>query len=346
MAGRTVAVVGATGAVGRDLRRLLEVRDFPCDDVRLVASERSAGTVLPFRGKDVTVRALTDADVFDGVDLALFSAGGGTSKEHAPRAVAAGAIVVDNSSAWRMDPDVPLVVTEVNPHALDEVRKGIVANPNCTTMVAMLPLKALHDTFGLVAMVATSFQAAGGAGQKGMDELAEQVEPVFAAGHALRTDGAAAAKIVEPSVHAATLAFNVVPWLGSPVGDTGYSDEELKLQNESRKILELPELAVSPTCVRVPVMVGHSIAVRATFAREVSVEAALAAMAGMPGMVLDELPTPLAYAGRDEVAVGRVRADLADPRTLSFFVVGDNLLKGAALNTVQIAELLVARGDV
>jgi aspartate-semialdehyde dehydrogenase len=342
--GRRVAVVGATGAVGRDLRRLLERRGFPCDDVVLAASERSAGTVLPFRGRDVTVRALTEPDVFDGVDIALFSAGGSTSREHASRAVEAGAVVVDNSSAWRMDADVPLVVSEVNPHALGQIPKGIVANPNCTTMVAMLPLKALHDAFGLAGFVATSFQAAGGAGQKGMDELAGQIQPVFAAGDALRSDGAAAAKLVEPSVHAATLAFNVVPWLGSPVGDTGYSDEEMKLQNESRKILELPDLAVTPTCVRVPVMVGHSLAVRATFEDPVTVANAISSMQGKPGMVLDPLPTPLEWAGRDEVAVGRVRSDLADPYSLNFFVVGDNLLKGAALNTVQIAELLVERG--
>jgi aspartate-semialdehyde dehydrogenase len=342
---RRVAVVGATGAVGQDLRRLLETRDFPCDEVVFVATQRSKGRRLPFRGSEVTVVAIDDPGIFDGVDIALFSAGGGTSREYAPQAVEAGALVVDNSSAWRMDPDVPLVVSEVNPEALEHIGKGIVANPNCTTMVAMLPLKALHDTFGLRAMVATSFQAAGGAGQKGIDELAEQVPVLHAEQDLLRADGAAASKLVEAKVHADTLAYNVVPWLGSAAGDLGYTDEEMKLQNESRKILGLPDLLVSPTCVRVPVMVGHAIAVRASFTERVSAAHALRAMEGFPGLVLDDVPTPLAWAGRDEVAVGRVRMDLEDPHALNFFVVGDNLLKGAALNTVQIAELLVERGQ-
>ena len=343
---RTVAVVGATGAVGQDLRRLLETRGFPCDEVVFIATARSAGRTLPFRDGEVTVRAIDEDGVFDGVDIALFSAGGGTSREQAPRAVAAGAIVVDNSSAWRMDPDVPLVVTEVNGALLAQrPPKGIIANPNCTTMVAMLPLKTLHDAFVLTAVVATSFQAAGGAGQKGIDELSEQVQPLFAERALLRTDGAAAAKLVESSVHANTLAFNVVPLLGV-LQDNGYTDEEMKLQNESRKILDLPDLAVSPTCVRVPVMVGHAIQVRATFATEVTVDRATAVMTGFPGMVLEPAPTPLEWAGRDEVAVGRVRADLADPRSLNFWVTGDNLLKGAALNTVQIAEALVTHGAV
>ena len=341
-----VAIVGATGAVGQDLRRLLEKRDFPCDDVVFIATQRSAGKRLPFRDGEVTVRAIDDQDIFDGVDIALFSAGGSTSREHAPRAVEAGALVVDNSSAWRMDPDVPLVVTEVNAHTIAQrPAKGIIANPNCTTMVAMLPLKALHDVFALTEMVATSYQAAGGAGQKGIDELAEQVQPLFAELALLRRDGAAAAKLVESEVHANTLAFNVVPLLGT-LQDNGYTDEELKLQNESRKILELPHLKVSPTCVRVPVMVGHAIAVRATFTQEVTVAAAHQAMAGFPGMVIDEAPTPLEWAGRDEVAVGRIRQDLADTHALNFWVTGDNLLKGAALNTVQIAEVLVHNGLV
>jgi aspartate-semialdehyde dehydrogenase len=340
-----VAVVGATGAVGQDLRRLLEVRDFPCDKVTFIASERSAGRLLGFRGQDQMVHALTEEDVFDGVDLALFSAGAARSREHAPRAVAAGAVVVDNSSCWRMDPDVPLVVSEVNSHALDRIPKGIVANPNCTTMIAMLPLKALHNTFGLRAIVATSFQAAGGAGQKGIAELEAQVLPLLARRELLRTDGAAAAKLVEHSVHAQTLAFNVVPLLGTEQ-DNGYTDEEYKLRNESRKILELPELAVAPTCVRVPVMVGHALQIRATFVERVTAESAVTVMQGFPGLVVDHAPTPLEWAGRDEVAVGRVRGDLADPHALNFWVTGDNLLKGAALNTVQLAELLVARGVV
>jgi aspartate-semialdehyde dehydrogenase len=333
-----VAVVGATGAVGTIMLALLERRAFPADEIVPFASERSAGK----RIGDMVVQPLGD-DTIDGFDIAVFSAGGGTSKQWAPRFAAAGALVVDNSSAWRMDPEVPLVVSEVNPDALDHIGKGIVANPNCTTMAVMLPAKALHDAFGLRAMVCTSFQAAGGAGQKGMDELAGQVDAVRAGD--LVNDGAAAAAAVQPKVHARALAFNVVPWLGAQAGG-GYSDEEMKLLNESRKILDLPDLAVSPTCVRVPVMVGHAIEVRAAFERPVSVEAAVEALIGFPNLVHDELPTPLEYAGRDEVAVGRVRADLQDDHALNLFVVGDNLLKGAALNTVQIAELLHERGLV
>jgi aspartate-semialdehyde dehydrogenase len=330
-----VAVVGATGAVGTIMLGLLERRQFPANEVVAFASERSAGR----RIGDLVVQPLRD-DTISGFDIALFSAGGGVSREWAPRFAAAGALVVDNSSAWRMDPEVPLVVTEVNPGALDQIGKGIVANPNCTTMAVMLPAKALHDAFGLTTMVCTSFQAAGGAGQKGMDELAAQVDPVRE--HDLIGDGAAAAAAVEPSVHAKALAFNVVPWLGRQV-EGGYSDEEMKLQNESRKILSIPDLKVAPTCVRVPVMVGHAVEVRATFERPVSVDTALEAMRAFPNLELDDIPTPLEWAGRDEVAVGRVRADLFDDHSLNFFVVGDNLLKGAALNTVQIAELVYER---
>lgn len=343
--GRTVAIVGATGAVGEDLRRLLIRRDFPHDDVVLLASERSAGRRVQHGDREVTVRALSEPGVFDGVDVALFSAGGARSRQYAPEAVSAGAVVVDNSSAWRLDPEVPLVVTEVNPEAVDGMAKGIIANPNCTTMAVMLPAKALHDEFGLVDMVTTSFQAAGGAGQHGIDELLAQVPTLLVEPELLRRDGAAAAKLVEHRVHAATLAFNVVPWLGSHAQD-GYSDEEMKLRNESRKILDLPELTVTPTCVRVPVMAGHAIQVRAAFAQDVDVDRAVAVLAAFDGLEVCDLPTPLEWAGRDEVAVGRIRRDLADPRALNFFVVGDNLLKGAALNTVQIAELLVDRGIV
>jgi aspartate-semialdehyde dehydrogenase len=335
-----VAVVGATGAVGAVMRRLLEQRSFPADEVVYFASERSAGRELDGR----IVQPLRD-DTIQGFDLALFSAGGGTSREWSPQFAAAGALVVDNSSAWRMDDDVPLVVSEVNPDAMDGARKGIVANPNCTTMVVMLPAKALHDAFGLQAMVATSFQAAGGAGQKGIDELAAQVGPLAQDVQQLVDDGASAARKVEHAVHANTLAFNVVPLLGT-LDDAGYTDEEMKLQNESRKILSLPELAMTPTCVRVPVMVGHSIAVRATFAREPELGEALDALRAFPNLLVEEAPTPLEYAGRDETVVGRVRRDLSDPRVLNFFVVGDNLLKGAALNTVQLGELAIERGLV
>jgi aspartate-semialdehyde dehydrogenase len=333
-----VAVVGATGAVGTIMLKLLERRAFPADEIVPFASERSAGKPLGA----LVVQPLRE-DTLAGFDVALFSAGGGISREWAPRFVDKGALVVDNSSAWRMDDDVPLVVSEVNPDALERIGKGIVANPNCTTMAVMLPAKALHDAFGLLAMVCTSFQAAGGAGQKGMDELHAQIDPVRE--HDLVNDGAAAAAAVTPRVHAKALAFNVVPWLGSDAGG-GYTDEEMKLQNESRKILDLPGLQVAPTCVRVPVMVGHAIEVRATFSRPVVVDEALEALRAFPNLEVDEVPTPLEWAGRDEVAVGRVRADLWDDHSLNFFVVGDNLLKGAALNTVQIAELLHERGLV
>ena len=322
-----VAVVGATGAVGTVMLRLLRERDFPANEVVAFASERSVGRVLE---GGLTVAALT-AENIQGFDVALFSAGATRSREWAQRFVDAGAVVVDNSSAFRKDPAIPLVVSEVNPDALG-AHTGIVANPNCTTMVAMLPLKALHDAFDLRAMVATSFQAAGGAGQKGIDELAAQVAPLAADVQQLCDDGAAAAAKVEHAVHAATLAFNVVPQLGT-VGEGGYTDEELKLRDESRKILSIPDLAVSPTCVRVPVMVGHGVAVRATFAREVDLDHALDVLSAFPNLVVEDVPTPLEFAGRDEVAVGRIRRDLADPHALNFFVVGDNLLKGAALNT-------------
>jgi len=335
-----VAIVGATGAVGTIMRRLARER-FGQAELVAFASERSAGREL----EDGLVCQPINEETAHGFDLALFSAGATTSREWAQTFADGGALVVDNSSAFRMDADVPLVVSEVNPEAMDDAPRGIVANPNCTTMVAMLPTKALHDLYGMTAMVATSFQAAGGAGQKGIDELAEQVGPVGADVQQLVGDGAAAAAKATPSVHAATLAFNVVPMLGA-LGDNGYTDEEMKLQNESRKILGLPDLAVTPTCVRVPVMVGHSIAVRATYEREPDLEEALAALAGFPNLVLDDVPTPLEWAGRNETVVGRVRKDLADPRSLSFFVVGDNLLKGAALNTVQIAEVAVERGLV
>ena len=338
--GLRVAVVGATGAVGTVMLRLLRDRAFPASEIVPFASERSVGRELD---GGLVVAALDD-DTVQGFDVALFSAGATRSREWAQRFVDGGAVVVDNSSAFRMVDEVPLVVSEVNPEALD-AHNGIVANPNCTTMVAMLPLKALHDEFDLREMVATSYQAAGGAGQKGIDELASQVAPLASDVAQLCDDGAAACGKVSHSVHAATLAFNVVPLLGT-LGDDGHTDEERKLRDESRKILGIPDLAVSPTCVRVPVMVGHGVAVRAVFAREVDLERALEVLRAFPNLVVDDVPTPLEYAGRDEVAVGRVRRDLANPRGLNFFVVGDNLLKGAALNTVQLAEVLLERGLV
>jgi aspartate-semialdehyde dehydrogenase len=335
-----IAIVGATGAVGTIMRRLAHER-LGEHELVAFASERSAGKQLD---DGLVCQPLSD-ETIQGFDLALLSAGGGTSRDWSPRFAAAGALVVDNSSAFRMDPDVPLVVSEVNPEAMDGARKGIVANPNCTTMVVMLPAKALHELYGMTDMVATSFQAAGGAGQKGIDELAAQVGPVGEDVSQLVDDGASAAAKATPSVHAATLAFNVVPMLGA-LGENGYTDEEMKLRNESRKILGIPELRVTPTCVRVPVMVGHSIAVRATFEREPDMDEALLALAAFPNLVVDDMPTPLEWAGRHETVVGRVRRDLSDPHTLNFFVVGDNLLKGAALNTVQLAELAIERGLV
>jgi aspartate-semialdehyde dehydrogenase len=339
-----VAVIGATGAVGTEMRRLLRDRGWvggSWSEIVSFASERSAGRQLD---DGLVVQGLADDERLDGFDVAIFSAGGSISKEWAPRFAAHGAIVVDNSSAFRMDPDVPLVVSEVNPEALDHINKGIVANPNCTTMAIMPPLHALHVEYGLKGIVATSFQAAGGAGQKGMDELIGQIPMLLADPHALQTDGAsAAAKVTDTPVFGKPLAFNVVPLLGKDTGN-GYTDEEMKLQNESRKILGIPELAVSPTCVRVPVMVGHAIEIRAAFEREPSVARALEVMGAHDGVELDDVPTPLEWAGKDPVAVGRVRQDLSDPYALNLFVVGDNLLKGAALNTVQIAELLHERG--
>jgi aspartate-semialdehyde dehydrogenase len=332
-----IAIVGATGAVGTIMRRLAHER-FAGHELVAFASERSASKTLD---DGLVVQPLRD-DTIEGFDLALLSAGGGTSREWSPRFAAAGATVVDNSSAFRMDPDVPLIVSEVNPDAVGDARKGIIANPNCTTMVIMLPAKALHDAFGLRAMVCTSFQAAGGAGQKGIDELTGQVAAVGEDVDQLINDGAAAAGKVEHSIHANTLAYNVVPLLGT-LDDQGYTDEEMKMLNESRKILSIPGLDVTPTCVRVPVVVGHSVAVRATFEREVDLDRALEALNAFPNLLVAEAPTPLEWAGRNETVVGRVRRDLSDPHTLNFFVVGDNLLKGAALNTVQIAELVAQR---
>jgi aspartate-semialdehyde dehydrogenase len=345
-----VALVGATGAVGREMRRLLESRDFPVDGEPVyLASERSAGSKLPWKDGEVEVRAISP-EAFDGIDVALFSAGGGRSREWGPIAAERGAVVVDNSSAFRMDDEVPLVVSEVNPEAVQHRPKGIVANPNCTTMVLMVAAKPLHDALGLTDMVATSYQAAGGAGQSGIAELLDQAVKLAQDPELLRTDGAAAEASVESSAFSRTLAFNVLAHCGN-FTDGRHTDEEWKLVNESRKILGLPALRVTPTCVRVPVVVGHAINARLTFSDPVSREAALDVLQQAPGLTVvdgvdtegEELayPTPLASAGRDEVLVGRIREDLFDPHSLNLFVVGDNLLKGAALNAVQIAELLL-----
>jgi len=347
--GLRIAIAGATGAVGEELRRLLDVRGFPvAGDPVYLASPRSAGRELPWKDRIVTVQELT-VDAFDGVDVALFSAGASRSREFAPAAVAAGAVVVDNSSAFRMDPDVPLVVTEVNPQDVADRPRGIIANPNCTTMVLVVPVKPLADAFGLVSMVTTTYQATGGAGQTGITELVSQAAKLVADPERLRLDGAAAEADVETDNFSKAIAFNVLAHCGDFEADR-YTVEEHKLVNESRKILHLPDLAVSPTCVRVPVVVGHSIAARLTFTQPVTRTDALAALEGFPGMRIvdgigldgEELayPTPLASAGVDDVLVGRIREDLGDPNSLNLFVSGDNLLKGAALNTVQIAELV------
>lgn len=340
----TLAVVGATGQVGRVMRALLEERNVDVDDVRFFASARSAGTVLSFKGKDVVVEDVATADL-SGIDVAVFSAGGGTSLEYAPKFAAAGAVVVDNSSAWRKDPEVPLVVSEVNPHAIKDRPKGIIANPNCTTMAAMPVLKPLHDKYQLTRLVVSSYQAVSGSGLAGVKELEGQIRSAADQDIAkLAVDGAAV-DLPEPSVYVAPIAFDVVALAGKIVDDgSEETDEEQKLRNESRKILEIPELAVSGTCVRVPVFSGHGLAINAEFAKPVAPDDARAILAEAPGVQLDDVPTPLRAAGTDPCYVGRIRTDqsVPDGRGLAMFVVGDNLRKGAALNAIQLAELVLA----
>ena len=340
----TLAVVGATGQVGRVMRALLEERNVDVDDVRFFASARSAGTVLSFKGKDVVVEDVATADL-SGIDVAVFSAGGGTSLEYAPKFAAAGAVVVDNSSAWRKDPEVPLVVSEVNPHAIKDRPKGIIANPNCTTMAAMPVLKPLHDKYQLTRLIVSSYQAVSGSGLAGVKELEGQIRSAADQDIAkLAVDGAAV-DLPEPSVYVAPIAFDVVALAGKIVDDgSEETDEEQKLRNESRKILEIPELAVSGTCVRVPVFSGHGLAINAEFAKPVAPDDARAILAEAPGVQLDDVPTPLRAAGTDPCYAGRIRTDQAVPdgRGLAMFVVGDNLRKGAALNAIQLAELVLA----
>ncbi|MBE6484678.1 MAG: aspartate-semialdehyde dehydrogenase [Actinomycetaceae bacterium] len=339
----TLAVVGATGQVGRVMRQLLEARAVPVDEVRFFASHRSAGTVLPFRGEDVVVEDVATADL-SGIDVAVFSAGGGTSREYAPKFAAAGAVVVDNSSAWRKDPDVPLVVSEVNPHALKNRPKGIIANPNCTTMAAMPVLKVLHDQFGLKRLIVSTYQAVSGSGIKGVRELDEQVRAgVTQDLTALALDGSAVA-LPEPSTYVAPIAFDVVAFAGNLVDDgSEETDEEQKLRNESRKILEIPDLAVSGTCVRVPVFTSHGLSINAEFENPVTPQQARELLAKAPGVELADVPTPLQAAGTDPSYVGRIRQDqsVEGGRGLAMFVVGDNLRKGAALNAIQLAELVI-----
>jgi aspartate-semialdehyde dehydrogenase len=334
-----VGVFGATGQVGQVMRSILVERALPVDEMRFFGSSRSAGTVLDWRGTDVTVEDAAVAD-FSGLDIALCSTGAAASRELAPRLAAAGAIVIDNTSAWRMDPDVPLVVAEVNPEALSSIPKGIVANPNCTTMAAMPVLKPLHDAAGLRRLVVASYQAVSGAGRAGVTELADQLAKTVDRAAALTFDGAAV-DFPEPVKFAAPIAHNVVPLAGKLVDDGSLeTDEEQKFRNESRKILGIPDLSVTCTCVRVPVFTGHSVAIVAEFSRELSVEEARGVLAHAPGVVVAELPTPLLAAGRDPSYVGRIRR--ADGGGLAMFVASDNLRKGAALNAVQIAELLLA----
>jgi len=339
----TVGVVGATGQVGTVMRRLLDERDFPLARIRFFASARSAGTTLTWRGTEVVVEDASTADVTD-LDIALFSAGATTSRAIAERYADAGAVVVDNSSAWRMHPDVPLVVSEVNPQAVREARKGIIANPNCTTMAAMPVLKPLHDEAGLVRLVASTYQAVSGSGGAGVEELDKQVREVVDRATELVHDGSAV-PFPAPQKYVAPIAFNVLPLAGSVVDDgSGETDEEQKLRNETRKILDIPDLPVSGTCVRVPVFTGHSLSLNAEFARPLSVARALELLAGAPGVEVVDVPTPLQAAGRDPSYVGRVRTDpgVPDGRGLALFVSNDNLRKGAALNAVQIAELVAA----
>ena len=340
-----VAVVGATGQVGTVMRRLLDERDFPMQQVRFFASARSAGTTLPWRGAEILVEDAETADL-TGIDIALFSAGGASSKALAPKYAAAGAIVIDNSSAWRMDPDVPLVVSEVNPQAIGEARKGIIANPNCTTMAAMPVLQPLHAEAGLRRLIVSSYQAVSGSGLAGVKELDEQVRAAMSQDIAGLTHDGGSVTFPQSQKYVRTIAFDVIPLAGNIVEDGSLeTDEEQKLRNESRKILGIPDLLVSGTCVRVPVFTGHSLSINAEFDRPITPERATALLLGAPGVELSEVPTPLQAAGADPSFVGRIRQDssVAGGKGLALFVSNDNLRKGAALNAVQIAELVAIR---
>jgi aspartate-semialdehyde dehydrogenase len=339
--GLRVGVVGATGQVGTVMRRLLAERNFPVSEMRYFASSRSAGTTLPWSGGEITVEDAAVADP-SGLDIALFSAGATSSRAYAAKFAGAGAIVIDNSSAFRMDPDVPLVVAEVNGDEARNPAKGIIANPNCTTMAFMPVLKPLHDEAGLVRLITSTYQAVSGAGLAGVDELDKQVHEVADRAAELTHDGSAVS-FPAPSKFAKTIAFNALPLAGSIVDDGSFeTDEEQKLRNESRKILDIPGLLVSGTCVRVPVFTGHSLSINAEFAQPISVERATELLGAAPGVVLSEVPTPLEAAGKDPSYVGRIRGDegVPDGRGLALFVSNDNLRKGAALNAIQIAELV------
>jgi aspartate-semialdehyde dehydrogenase len=341
--GLRVGVVGATGQVGAVVREILAQRRFPISEMRFFASARSAGSTLPWGDTEITVEDAATADP-TGLDIAIFSAGGSTSKDQAPRFAAAGVTVIDNSSAWRRDPDVPLIVSEVNPQALGEMRKGIIANPNCTTMAAMPVLQPLHAEAGLTRLVVSTYQAVSGAGLAGVEELDSQVKAVVDKAAQLTHDGAAVT-FPEPVTFVRPIAYNVLPLAGSIVTDGSFeTDEEQKLRHESRKILGIPQLRVSGTCVRVPVFSGHSLSINAEFAQPLSVARATELLAGAPGVQLSDVPTPLQAAGTDPSYVGRLRQDegVDDGRGLALFISNDNLRKGAALNAVQIAELVAA----
>ncbi len=337
MSDRVVGVVGATGAVGRTMVSILESRQFPLGSLRLLASERSAGRKVDTKWGEVVVEDLASADP-SGIDIALFSAGGDRSRSHAPRFASGGAVVIDNSSAFRMDSEVPLVVAGVNDRAAP-AHQGIIANPNCTTMALMMAAGPLHRLGGLVSMVATSYQAVSGSGQQGVTELLGQIDRLRGDVEGMMEGG-----WEDPGgqVYARPIGFNVLPFAGSE-NELGYTDEEWKLVNESRKILELPDLRVEPTCVRVPTLVGHGIAATMRFDGSITPADAIDALEGAPGVQVwtDKVPTPLDAAGLDDVLVGRVRATVGEPGGLNLWVVGDNLRKGAALNAVQIAELLI-----
>ncbi len=343
--GLNIGVVGATGQVGKVMRRLLEERGFPVKSIRYFATARSAGNVLPYLGNDVTVEDVELADP-TGLDIALFSAGATASRAQAPRFAAAGVTVIDNSSAWRMDPEVPLVVSEVNPHAIAQAVKGIIANPNCTTMAAMPVLKALHAEAGLERLTVTTFQAVSGSGLVGAFELATQVRAAVEQGNMedLVHDGSAI-DFPAPVNYVRTIAFDVIPLAGNIVDDgMNETDEEKKLRNESRKILEIPGLLVSGLCVRVPVFTGHSLSINAQFNKPLSPERARELLAVAPGVQLEEVPTPLQAAGSDPSFVGRIRNDetVDGGKGLALFLSNDNLRKGAALNAVQIAEVIAS----
>jgi aspartate-semialdehyde dehydrogenase len=337
-----IGIVGATGVVGSVMRSVLADKRDAISGLRLFASARSAGRRLPVGDDELLVEDAATAD-WSGLDVVLFSAGATTSRALAPTVAAAGAVVVDNSSAWRMDPDVPLVVPEVNPEALDRTPKGIVANPNCTTMVAMPVLKPLHDEAGLRRLTISSYQAVSGAGVSGVRELEEQLHKGAERAAELTWSGSAI-DLPAPSEFVAPIAFNVVPFAGTLLDDgSGDTNEERKLRDESRKILGLPDLPVSGTCVRVPVFTGHAMSVNAEFDRPISAARATELLAGAPAVVLSDVPTPLQAAGADPTFVGRIRTDPTVEHGLALFLAGDNLRKGAALNTVQIAEALAAR---